>query len=190
MHDNPGGILRLPAANEFVPAIDAFVPERRFRMRRRENARSICNSAPPIGMKSSATVSQRRHRLCAVQHLRRWRRDPGATQLPVSVGTAQGASTLRTLHADVTGKLGDYGITSPLAKEGVAVNVGYEHRNDHEFLQPDSAQESGLLSGFGSAVAPTDNSIAVSEEFIEVRVPPRNCCSIPATVVRTTRPPG
>jgi outer membrane receptor protein involved in Fe transport len=78
---------------------------------------------------------------------------------------------LRTLHADVTGKLGNYGITSPLATEGVGVNVGFEHRNDHEMLQPDSAEESGLLSGFGSAVAPIDNSISVKEEFIELRAP-------------------
>ena len=101
--------------------------------------------------------------------------DGGVTQAQLNylyqLGTAQGASTLRTLHADVTGKLGDYGITSPLAREGIAVNIGYEHRNDHEFLQPDSAQESGLLSGFGSAVAPIDNSISVKEEFIEVRAP-------------------
>jgi len=38
-------------------------------------------------------------------------------------------------------------------------------------LQPDSAEESGLLSGFGSAVAPIDNSISVKEEFIELRAP-------------------
>jgi iron complex outermembrane recepter protein len=87
------------------------------------------------------------------------------------LGTAQGASTLRTLHADITGKLGNYGISSPLAAEGVGVNIGFEHRNDHEFLQPDSAEESGLLSGFGSAVAPIDNSISVKEEFIELRAP-------------------
>jgi iron complex outermembrane receptor protein len=87
------------------------------------------------------------------------------------LGTAQGASTLRTLHAEVTGRLGNYGITSPLANEGIGVNVGFEHRNDHEFLQPDSAEQSGLLSGFGSAVAPIDNSLAVKEEFVELRAP-------------------
>jgi iron complex outermembrane receptor protein len=101
--------------------------------------------------------------------------DGGVTQAALNylyqLGTAQGASTLRTLHADVTGKLGNYGITSPLATEGVGVNIGFEHRNDHEFLQPDSAEESGLLSGFGSAVAPIDNSISVAEEFIELRTP-------------------
>ncbi len=46
------------------------------------------------------------------------------------LGTARGTSTLRTLHAEVTGQLGKYGITSPWATDGVAVNVGYEHRND------------------------------------------------------------
>ncbi|HWY96636.1 MAG TPA: TonB-dependent receptor [Steroidobacteraceae bacterium] len=101
--------------------------------------------------------------------------DGGVTQAALNylyqLGTAQGSSTLRTLHADVTGKLGNYGITSPLATEGVGVNIGFEHRNDHEFLQPDSAEESGLLAGFGSAVAPIDNGISVKEEFIELRAP-------------------
>ncbi|MGA2777526.1 MAG: TonB-dependent receptor [Steroidobacteraceae bacterium] len=87
------------------------------------------------------------------------------------LGTANGTSTERTLHADVTGKLGQYGIASPLATDGFAVNVGFEHRNDHVYLLPDAAEESGLLSGFGSAVAPIDNSISVSEEFIELRAP-------------------
>ena len=87
------------------------------------------------------------------------------------LGTATGSATLRTLHADATGKLGDYGITSPLATEGLGVNVGFEHRNDHEVLQPDAAQESQLLSGFGSAVAPIDAGLSVAEEFIELRAP-------------------
>jgi iron complex outermembrane recepter protein len=87
------------------------------------------------------------------------------------LGTAQGSSTLRTLHADVTGKLGEYGVKSPLSAEGLGVNIGIEHRNDHELLEPDAAEESGLLSGFGSAVAPIDNSISVTEEFVELRAP-------------------
>jgi iron complex outermembrane recepter protein len=101
--------------------------------------------------------------------------DGGVSQAALNylyeLGTAQGSSTLRTLHADVTGKLGDYGIKSPLASEGVGVNLGFERRNDREYLQPDSAEESGLLSGFGSAVAPIDAGISVAEEFVEVRAP-------------------
>jgi outer membrane receptor protein involved in Fe transport len=87
------------------------------------------------------------------------------------LGTAQGASTLKTLHADITGKLGNYGITSPWATEGVGVNIGAEHRIDQEYLEPDGAEESGLLSGFGGAVAPINNAISVSEQFLELRAP-------------------
>ena len=101
--------------------------------------------------------------------------DGGVTQQQLNylyeLGTAQGASTLRTLHADITGKLGEYGVKSPMAAEGVGVDIGFEHRNDHELLQPDAAEESGLLSGLGSAVAPIDNSISVAEEFVELRAP-------------------
>ena len=101
--------------------------------------------------------------------------DGGVTQQQLNYlylsGTGQGASTLRTLHAEVTGHLGKYGITSPLASDGIGINVGYEHRNDHEFFQPDSAEQSGLLSGFGSAAVPIDNSVTVGEEFAELRAP-------------------
>jgi outer membrane receptor protein involved in Fe transport len=101
--------------------------------------------------------------------------DGGVTQQQLNYlyepGTARGTSTLRTLHADITGNLREYGVKSPLAAEGVSMNIGFEYRNDHESLQPDLAEESGLLSGFGSAVAPIDNSISVAEEFVELRAP-------------------
>jgi iron complex outermembrane receptor protein len=87
------------------------------------------------------------------------------------LGTAQGASTLRTAHADITGQLGEYGVRSPLATDGLGLNIGFEHRNDRELLRPDAAEESGLLSGFGSAVAPIDDSISVAEGFVELRAP-------------------
>ena len=125
--------------------------------------------------------------------------DGGVTQQQLNylylTGTGQGASTLRTLHAEVTGKLGNYGITSPLATDGVGVDVGFEHRNDHESFQPDSAEQSGLLSGFGSAAVPIDNSISVGEEFAELARrscktsrSPKSCCSIPdfgTPIIRT-----
>jgi iron complex outermembrane recepter protein len=101
--------------------------------------------------------------------------DAGVTQQQLNylyeVGTATGSSTLRTVHADITGRLGEYGIKSPFSAEGLGVNIGFEHRNDHELLQPDAAEESGLLSGFGSAVAPIDSSISVAEQFMELRAP-------------------
>ena len=86
-------------------------------------------------------------------------------------GTGQGSSTLRTLHGEVTGKLGTYGITSPLATDGLGINLGFEHRNEREYFAPDAAEQSGNLSGFGSAAVPINNSISVGEEFAELRAP-------------------
>ncbi|MGH9521716.1 MAG: TonB-dependent receptor domain-containing protein [Terriglobales bacterium] len=86
-------------------------------------------------------------------------------------GTGEGTSTLRTIHAEITGQLGKYGIHSPLATDGVGVDLGFEHRNDNEYFLPDYAEESGLLSGFGSAAVPINNSVSVSEEFLELRAP-------------------
>ena len=83
-------------------------------------------------------------------------------------GTAYGTTTQRTVHADVTGDLGKYGIRSPFANNGLSVNVGYEHRSELWSYQPDSGEVSGLLSGFGGAAAPIRQGYSVDEEFIEL----------------------
>ena len=86
-------------------------------------------------------------------------------------GTAYGTDTLRTLHADVTGELGKYGIKLPSAHDGLAVNIGVEHRSEHVTFEPDSGELSGLLSGFGGASVPLDNGVSVDEQFVELRAP-------------------
>jgi outer membrane receptor protein involved in Fe transport len=102
-------------------------------------------------------------------------KDGGVTQASLNYlyinGLSIGSSTLRTQHGELTAQLGTWGVTSPLAHDGVAVNAGFEHRNDHEFYQPDYAEQNQLLSGFGSAAAPIDESLAVIEGFTEIRAP-------------------
>jgi iron complex outermembrane recepter protein len=102
-------------------------------------------------------------------------KDGGVTQSALNYlyinGLSIGASTLRTEHGELTAQLGTWGVTSPLAHDGVAVNAGFEHRNDHEFYQPDYAEENQLLSGFGSAAVPIDESLSVTEGFTEIRAP-------------------
>jgi iron complex outermembrane receptor protein len=101
--------------------------------------------------------------------------DGGVTQAALNylnaTGTSNGSVTERILHGDITGDLGKYGIKSPLANDGIAVNVGAEHRNDNLAFAPDGTELSGLLSGFGGASVAVDNSTSVKEEFIELRVP-------------------
>jgi iron complex outermembrane receptor protein len=102
-------------------------------------------------------------------------KDGGVTQQALDYlyinGLGIGASTLRTLHGELTAQLGKWGVTSPFAQDGVGINAGFEHRNDHEFFQPDYAEQNQLLSGFGSASAPIDESLAVTEGFTEIRAP-------------------
>jgi outer membrane receptor protein involved in Fe transport len=96
---------------------------------------------------------------------------PEALNYLYALGSGQGSTTLRTWHLDITGHLGDYGIVSPLAHDGVDTNFGYEHRNENVAFTPDTLEQSGLLSGFGGASAAVNNSVAVDEYFIEARVP-------------------
>jgi outer membrane receptor protein involved in Fe transport len=86
-------------------------------------------------------------------------------------GTAYGTVTQQIVHADVTGDLGAYGLTIPLAEEGISVNVGVERRTEDLRFDPDSAELSGLLAGFAGASVPIDNGYTVEEAFAEFRVP-------------------
>jgi iron complex outermembrane recepter protein len=96
---------------------------------------------------------------------------PSALNYLYLLGTSSGNNTLRTIHGDVTGKLGKYGIQSPLAQEGVGVNFGYEHRNENVQFSPDDATNSGQLSGAGGTQEPLHAAVGVNEEFIEFRLP-------------------
>jgi len=59
---------------------------------------------------------------------------PDALQYLYLNGTASGTNVERTVHADITGDLGRYGVKSPLATNGFSVNLGYEYRADERSL--------------------------------------------------------
>ena len=86
-------------------------------------------------------------------------------------GTAYGTVTQQIVHADVTGDLGAYGLTVPLAEEGTSVNVGVERRTEDLRFDPDSAELSGLLAGFAGASVAINDGYTVEEAFAEFRVP-------------------
>ena len=87
------------------------------------------------------------------------------------LGTTSGNNSLRTVHGDITGELGKYGLQLPTAHEGIGVNFGFEHRKETVHFLPDDATNSGQLSGSGGTEEPLNNSIGVGEEFVEVRIP-------------------
>jgi iron complex outermembrane receptor protein len=96
---------------------------------------------------------------------------PAALAYLQTPGTAAGNNTEQIQHVDVTGDLGKYGIISPIAKDGFAVNFGGEHRKDTVTFSPDGAELSGLLSGFSGAIVPINEHYDINEAFLELRAP-------------------
>ncbi len=82
-----------------------------------------------------------------------------------------GNVTERVASLAFTGKLGDYGLKSPYASEGVGVAVGAEYRREHLDNIADFLSANGLVSGNGGAALPTDGGFDVYELFGEARVP-------------------
>jgi iron complex outermembrane receptor protein len=89
----------------------------------------------------------------------------------VGFGSARGTTTQRIIEATVTGDLGDYGLKSPWANDGVGVAFGVTQRRDHLTYTPDSAEGANDLSGFGGAAVKVNNSLRASEAYAEARVP-------------------
>jgi len=89
----------------------------------------------------------------------------------VALGTSQGSVVERIVSASATGELGKYGITSPFATHGIAVNIGAEHRSDKLEYTPDQEELSNDLAGFGGAGTAINGGYHVQEEFIELRAP-------------------
>jgi iron complex outermembrane receptor protein len=87
------------------------------------------------------------------------------------LGTASGTTTERILEGNITGDLGAYGIKSPWAVNGVAVNFGATQRTDFLSFAPDAAEESGDLSGAGGASVSIHQQLSVKEYYAEVNVP-------------------
>lgn len=87
------------------------------------------------------------------------------------LGTQSGSTTQRIVEATVTGDLGEYGIKSPWANDGVGIALGLTQRRDHLNYSPDAASESGDLSGSGGASVRVDNSLRAAEAYGEIRIP-------------------
>lgn len=88
-----------------------------------------------------------------------------------AIGTSQGVVEERVLSGNVTGQLGKYGITSPLATDGLAVNLGVEHRSESLNYAPDQEELADDLAGYSGAGVAIDNSYHVTEEFLELHAP-------------------
>ncbi len=82
-----------------------------------------------------------------------------------------GNVTERVASLAFTGKLGDYGIKSAWASEGVGVAIGAEYRREHLDATSDFLSQNNLVSGNGGAALPVSGSFDVYELFGEARIP-------------------
>jgi outer membrane receptor protein involved in Fe transport len=73
--------------------------------------------------------------------------------------------------ASVTADLGEYGVQSPLAESGLAINVGAEYRKERLEFNTDTAFSTGDGAGQGGATIGVSGEFDVRELFTEVQIP-------------------
>ena len=86
-------------------------------------------------------------------------------------GLQRGQTSEQIAQATATGLLGEYGIQSPWAEDGVAVNLGLEYRREGIELDTDNAFQTGDLTGQGAPTLPIRGNFSVKEFFGEIQVP-------------------
>jgi iron complex outermembrane recepter protein len=88
-----------------------------------------------------------------------------------TVGINTGRVSQQDVVLNFTGDLGKYGIQSPLADSGLAVNVGAEYRDVKDAFNPDEEQQTADLAGAGGATPPIAGGVISREGFMEARMP-------------------
>ncbi|RJX68060.1 TonB-dependent receptor [Tsuneonella suprasediminis] len=86
-------------------------------------------------------------------------------------GFQRGINTEQVASGYFSGALGEYGIKSPWANEGIGLVIGAEYRKEKLEFYSDTAFQTGDLSGQGAATLPVEGSFDVKEVFTEVRIP-------------------
>jgi outer membrane receptor protein involved in Fe transport len=96
---------------------------------------------------------------------------PGAVNYVSGTGILKALTSEQVANFNLTGALGNYGVISPWASDGVAINLGLEYRKETLDLQPDQAFQSGDLNGQGGPTPPIKGGFRVLEWFAETQVP-------------------
>jgi iron complex outermembrane receptor protein len=86
-------------------------------------------------------------------------------------GVIEGQSSEQIANANITGALGELGVQTPWANDGVGINVGWEYRKESLNLNPDQEFQTGDLTGQGGPTLPVTGSFHVNEIFAETQIP-------------------
>lgn len=96
---------------------------------------------------------------------------PQAVAYLSTPGFQRGVVSEQVASASFSGQLGEYGIKSPWAQEGLGLAIGAEYRKEALDFTSDLAFQTGDLAGQGAATLPVKGSFDVKEVFGELRVP-------------------
>ncbi|MCT2399674.1 TonB-dependent receptor domain-containing protein [Novosphingobium mangrovi (ex Huang et al. 2023)] len=88
-----------------------------------------------------------------------------------ATGIIKGQTSQQVFSATFTGLLGEYGIQSPLASDGINIAIGAEYRRDALELTADNAFNTGDLTGQGAPTKDTAGNYKVTEFFGEIDIP-------------------
>ena len=86
-------------------------------------------------------------------------------------GVNRGQIKQTILNFNTTGDLGQYGIQSPLASNGIKINFGGEWRDERSFTTPDAEFQTGDLAGQGGQTLPVSGGIVSRDAFVELNAP-------------------
>jgi outer membrane receptor protein involved in Fe transport len=84
---------------------------------------------------------------------------------------SRGIVQQQVASASMTGNLGQWGVQSPWATNGVGVAFGLEYRKDSLEFIPDVSFQTGDGAGQGAATLPVFGEYDVREAFAEIRIP-------------------
>jgi outer membrane receptor protein involved in Fe transport len=88
-----------------------------------------------------------------------------------AIGFQRGTVSEQVANASITGLLGEYGMKTPWANDGVSINFGAEYRKESLSLVTDQEFSTGDLTGQGSPTLPINGNIKVVDFFGEARLP-------------------
>jgi outer membrane receptor protein involved in Fe transport len=86
-------------------------------------------------------------------------------------GFLQGYTSQQVLSANLTGRLGEYGVKMPWAEDGVSIAIGAEYRKDSLELNADNAFQTGDLTGQGAPTLDVAGNYKVTEFLGEINIP-------------------
>jgi outer membrane receptor protein involved in Fe transport len=97
--------------------------------------------------------------------------DAAATAYLSTPGFQRGIVSEQVASGYVSGALGEYGIKSPWADDGVGIVLGAEYRKEKLEFLTDIAFQTGDLAGQGAPSLPVSGSFNVKEIFTEIKIP-------------------